>query len=300
MDDLTRRTFLHTGAAAVGVAATGALARPPRARAAGGAAEDAPKPRMHLGLVTYMVGAKMKLPTLIATCEQSGMEGVELRSTHAHGVEPHISKARRREVVAMFADSPVRLYALGSACEYHSPDPKVVAKNIDETKRFVDLAADLGCWGVKIRPNGLPKNVPEEKTLAQIAEAIRTCAEYAGPRKITLFVECHGRGTSRPDRMAAIIREADHPWACLCWNSNGVDVEEGSIARYFKLCEPYIQHVHIHTLTEKGYPWEELFRLLKAADFRRFTMIETHTKGEDPVAFLKAQRQEWQRLVGFG
>jgi len=293
MHDLTRRTFLHTGAAAAGAAAAGALARPH----ATCAAEDAPKPRMHLGLVTYMVGAKMDLPTLIETCEKSGMEGVELRSTHAHGVEPDISKARRQEVKAMFADSPVRLYALGSACEYHSPDPKVVAKNIDLTKRFVDLAADLGCWGVKIRPNGLPKDVPEEKTLAQIAEAIRTCAEYAGPRKIMLFIECHGQGTSRPDRMASIIKQVDHPWACLCWNCNGVDVEDGSIRRYFTLCQPYIQHVHIHTLTEKGYPWEELFGLLKAADFHRFTMIETHTKGDDPVAFLKAQREAFLKLA---
>ena len=292
MNDLTRRTFLRTGAAAAAAAAAGTLARP---RVAG--AGEPKSPRMHLGLVTYMVGAKMKLPTLIETCEKSGMEGVELRSTHAHGVEPDISKARRQEVKAMFADSPVRLYALGSACEYHSPDPKVVAKNIDATKRFVDLAADLGCWGVKIRPNGLPKDVPEEKTLAQIAEAIRTCAAYAGPRKIMLFIECHGRGTSRPDRMASIIKQVDHPSACLCWNCNGVDVENGSIRRYFKLCAPYIQHVHIHTLTEKGYPWEELFGLLKAADFRRFTMIETHCKGDDPVAFLKAQRESFLKLA---
>ena len=293
MNDLTRRTFLRTGAAAAAAVAAGTLARPRLA----GAAEDPSKPRIHLGLVTYMVGAKMDLPTLIAACEKSGMEGVELRSTHAHGVEPHISKQRRGEVKAMFADSPVRLYALGSACEYHSPDPKVVAKNVDLTKRFVDLAADLGCWGVKVRPNGLPKGVPEEKTLAQIAGAIRTCAEYAGPRKVTLFIECHGPGTSRPDRMASIIKQVDHPSACLCWNCNSLDIENGSIRRYFKLCAPHIQHVHIHTLTEKGYPWEELFGLLKAADFRRFTMIETHCKGDDPVAFLKAQRDAFLKLA---
>jgi sugar phosphate isomerase/epimerase len=297
MTRLSRRTFLETGLTAAGAAAAGTLwpaipAALPRASAAADAA-----PKMHLGLVTYLVGAKMDLPTLIAVCEKSGMEGVELRSTHAHGVEPDITKARRAEVKAMFAGSPVRLYALGSACEYHSPDPKVVAKNIDETKRFIDLAADLGCWGVKVRPNGLPKGVPEEKTLAQIADAVRTCAEYAAPRKVNVFVECHGRDTSRPDRMAAIIRQVDHPWACLCWNCNGIDIENGSIRRTFKLCEPYVKHVHIHTLTEAGYPWEELFGLLKAADFRHFTMIETQYKGNDPVAFLKAQRQAFLKLA---
>ena len=288
---LSRRGFVRTGLAAAGAMAAGVAARPLSASAA------ERKPKMHIGLVTYMVGAKMDLPTLIQVCEKSGMEGVELRSTHKHGVEPHISAEKRKEVRALFEKSSVRCYALGSACEYHSPDPKVVRKNIDLTKRFVDLAADLGCWGVKIRPNGLPKGVSEEKTLHQIGTAIRTCAEYAAPKKVNLFVECHGRDTSRPDRMMRIMKICDHPSACLCWNCNGIDIENGSIKRYYRMCAPYIKHVHIHTLTEKGYPWEELFGLLKAADFRHFTMIETHYKGDDAVGFLKAQRAEFDRLA---
>ena len=288
---LSRRGFVRTGLAAAGAMAAGVAARPLSASAA------ERKPKMHIGLVTYMVGAKMDLPTLIQVCEKSGMEGVELRSTHKHGVEPHISAEKRKEVRALFEKSSVRCYALGSACEYHSPDPKVVRKNIDLTKRFVDLAADLGCWGVKIRPNGLPKGVSEEKTLHQIGTAIRTCAEYAAPKKVNLFVECHGRDTSRPDRMMRIMKICDHPSACLCWNCNGIDIENGSIKRYYRMCAPYIKHVHIHTLTEKGYPWEDLFGLLKAADFRHFTMIETHYKGDDAVGFLKAQRAEFDRLA---
>jgi len=290
---LTRRGFLRTGLAVTGgalAAGTGSL--PSVIEAAGGKG-----PKMHIGLVTYMVGAKMDLPTLIETCEKGGMEGVELRSTHKHGVEPDLSAERRREVRSLFEKSPVRCYALGSACEYHSPDAKVVRKNIDLTKRFIDLAADLGCWGVKVRPNGLPKGVAEEKTLHQIGEAVRTCAEYAAPKKVNVFVECHGGGTSRPDRMMTIMKICDHPSACLCWNCNGLDVENGSIKRYFKMCEPYIKHVHIHTLTQGGYPWKELFNLLKAADFTGFTMIETHYKGDDPAGFLKAQRAEFLKLA---
>jgi len=300
MTRLTRRAFLGAGLAA-GAAAAGVVCAGPTPAAAGDAPSARPseKRRIHLGLVTYMVGARMDLPTLLRVCEASGMEGVELRTTHAHGVEPGISTARRREVKAMFARSPVRLYALGSACEFHSPDPAVVARNIETAKRFIDLAADLGCWGVKVRPNGLPAGVPEEKTLDQIGRAVRTCAEYAAPRRVHVFVECHGRGTSRPDRTAAIMRRADHPWACLCWNSNAVDVENGSIRRYFKMCEPWIKHVHIHTLTdESAYPWAELFGLLKAAGFGGFAMIETHLpRGQDPVAFLKAQREAFLKLV---
>ena len=290
-DHLTRREFVRTSLAAAGALAAGVAARPLSANAA------ERKPKMHIGLVTYMVGAKMDLATLIEVCEKGGMEGVELRSTHKHGVEPHISAEKRKEVRALFEKSRVRCYALGSACEYHSPDPETVRKNIDLTKKFIDLAADLGCWGVKVRPNGLPKGVSEEKTLHQIGASVRECAEYAAGKKVNVFVECHGRDTSRPDRMMRIMKICDHPRACLAWNCNGIDVQDGSIAKYFKMCQRWIKHVHIHTLTEKGYPWKELYALLKAADFTGFTMIETHYKGDDPVGFLKAQRAAFLKLA---
>jgi len=303
MDCLNRRDFVRMGLAA-GALAAGAAALPRRsARAADAEAApaDAPAeaaPRMHLGLVTYLVGAKMDLDTLIDVCEKSGMEGVELRSTHAHGVEPSLDAAGRAKVKERFARTKVRCYALGSACEYHSPKPEEVRKNIDLTKKFLELAADLGCWGVKVRPNGLPKGVDEDATLRQIAAAVRECAEFAAPRGLTVMVECHGGETQRPDRMAKIMEYCDHPAAALCWNCNGIDVQNGSIATYFKMCEPWIRHVHIHTLTEGGYPWKELFGLLKAARFGHYTMIETERKGDDdPVAFLRAQRAAWEQLT---
>ncbi|MBE3069042.1 MAG: sugar phosphate isomerase/epimerase [Planctomycetes bacterium] len=297
---VSRRDFVRTGLAAAGALAAAASALPRAAWAAHGAPAEAPAeaaPKMHVGLVTYLVGAKMDLDTLIDVCEKSGMEGVELRSTHAHGVEPSLDAAGRAKVKERFARTKVRCYALGSACEYHSPKPEEVKKNIDLTKEFVKLAADLGCWGVKVRPNGLPKGVDEDATLRQIAAAVRECAEFAGERGLTVMVECHGGETQRPDRMAKIMEYCKHPAAALCWNCNGIDVQDGSIAKYFKMCEPWIRHVHIQTITGGGYPWKELFDLLKAARFSHYTMIETDSKGADPVAFLRAQRAAWEQLT---
>ena len=54
------------------------------------AAEKRSKPGdgMQLGLVTYLWGQDWDLPTLITNCETTGVLGVELRTQHAHGVEP--------------------------------------------------------------------------------------------------------------------------------------------------------------------------------------------------------------------
>lgn len=36
--------------------------------------------------MTYLVGAKSAVPTLIDLCKKIGVAGVDLRTTHAHGV----------------------------------------------------------------------------------------------------------------------------------------------------------------------------------------------------------------------
>ena len=292
--EATRRSFLTTSlAAAAGTMAVGAAQPAPAAAAEA----KAKKPRMHLGLVTYMIGAKMDLPTLIKTCEKTGMEGVELRSTHDHGVEPSLDAEGRAKVKALFAKTKVKLVGLGSACQYHSPNPDDVKRNIEITGKFVELAADLGAWGVKVRPNGMPKEVPEDKTLRQIAGAIRECAEFAKDKGIMLFVECHGRGTSEPSRMAKIMEYCDHPNVCLCWNCNGCDIDKKTrtIRANFELCKPWIQHLHIHDLYE-GYPYRELFGLLKAMKFDRYTMIESPATS-DPVRVLRFYRALWETMA---
>jgi len=110
---------------------------------------------MQLGIVTYQIAADLDLTSLIELCQQTHMAGFELRTTHAHGVEPTLSRAERAAVREQIADSGVLLWGLGSVCEYDSPDAAVVKRNIDETARFVELARDLGARGVKVRPNRL-------------------------------------------------------------------------------------------------------------------------------------------------
>ena len=177
-----RRSFIQHGF--IGLAAMGA------AGAAGNAAMQTgqlPKqnagpqaPRdFKLGLVTYNLAKDWDIETIIKNCEATDFEGAELRTTHKHGVEPALSKASRAEVRKRFADSRVKLVSLGSTCEFESPDPAVVERNIQTAREFCELAHDVGAIGVKVRPNGFPPNVPHEKTLDQIGHALSKCGDIA-------------------------------------------------------------------------------------------------------------------------
>ena len=55
---------------------------------------------MQLGAVTYNVLKDMDLETVIQTLEKTGFDGVELRTTHKHGVEPSLSEEERQKVKA--------------------------------------------------------------------------------------------------------------------------------------------------------------------------------------------------------
>jgi len=238
------------------------------------------------------------IETIITKCEALGYAGVELRTTHAHGVEPTLSAAERSEVRKRFEDSNVRLVGLGTVCEYHAIDPAELRRNIDTTIDFVKLAADVGAIGVKVRPNQFMDKfgVPREKTIEQIGLALRECGQAAEDHGVEIWLEVHG-STRRPDHIRQMLDIADHPSVGACWNSNADEPENGSIARWFRILQPYIRSVHINELTSP-YPWRELFMLLKEIGYNRYTLAEI-PGSSDPDRVLAYYAALWREMAGF-
>lgn len=249
---------------------------------------------MQLGSVTYNLLKDWDVETIITNLEKAGFAAVELRTQHAHKVEPTLSPAEREQVKQRFARSKVRLVSFGSTAEFHSPDPAVVEKNIQDAKAFIDLAHDTGAWGVKVRPNGLPADVPKEKTIAQIGASLRTLGEYAAGRGVEVWMEVHGRDTQVPTVSAAIMRAAKHPSVGVCWNSNPTDVINGSIKQNFQLLRPWIKNVHINELAGP-YPYRELFSLLRQTRYDRYTLAEV-AESKEPERFLLWYKALWTEL----
>ncbi len=251
---------------------------------------------MKLGLVTYLIAKDWDLPTILKNCEETAFEGVELRTTHAHGVEVSLTAAERAQVRELFEASPVELAGLGSAFEYHSPNPAELREHIDGTKTYTDLAADLGCPGVKVRPNNLPDGVPVEKTLEQIGLSLREVGEYAATKGVQIRLEVHGRETQRVPHIRTILDIADHSNVVACWNSNQREVENGSIAANFEYLRGRIGLVHCRDLCLADYPWQELFHLLHESGYRGYTLIEAPGT-TDPIRVMHYIRALWNAYM---
>jgi sugar phosphate isomerase/epimerase len=280
-----RRQFLK--GAGLGLGVFGLEGR--TALAADKAAGFAKPSKLRLGTVTYNLAKDWDIATIIKNCEEAEFEGVELRTTHAHGVEVSLGKPQREEVKKRFQDSKVGLMGLGSAFEYHTPDQTQLRKHIEATKEYIVLAHDVGASGVKVRPNGLPKEVPVEKTLEQIGRSLRVLGEFADGYGQQIRLEVHGAGTSLLPNIKKIVDVADRKNVGVCWNSNQTDLEGGGFDYNFDLVKDKIVTVHMRDLFLEEYPFRRLLTRLNEMDFAGFCLAEI-PESTDPVRVMKYYR----------
>jgi sugar phosphate isomerase/epimerase len=242
---------------------------------------------LKLGTVTYNIAKDWDVPVLIKNLTEAGFDAVELRTTHRHGVELALSPAARAEVRTRFADSPVKIGGLGTTCEYHSADPVLVGKNVDETKAWVKLAQDVGSPSVKVRPNGLARDVPEERTLEQIGKALAECGAFAREHGVKIQLEVHGEQTSRVPRIRKILDYGGNdPGVKVCWNSNQTDLLDGGFDSNFRLVRDQIGQVHMRDLFLEEYPWRSLIAALSDMRFDGYCFAEV-PESPDAVRVLK-------------
>jgi sugar phosphate isomerase/epimerase len=252
---------------------------------------------MKLGLVTYMWGAECDLPTILRNCAETGFEGVELRTTHKHGVEVSLSPTQRDEIKKRFDDSGVTFVGPGTACEFHSQDPAVVKKNVETAKEFVVLSHDIGGSGIKVRPNGFPKGEDRRVTIDRIGAALRECARFAEGYGQQIRVEVHGSGTQELPVMKQIMEAADHDGVAVCWNSNPGEVVNGSIAANFNLVRNKLgATTHIHDLYDAKYPYGELFRLLKGVAYEGYCLSESPATA-DPLRVMRYYKALFEEMT---
>jgi sugar phosphate isomerase/epimerase len=290
MSTLSRRQLLASSAAA-GAAYGLASVLPQRVRAA----ED--PPAIAYGLVTYMWGADWDLPTLLENCKKTNALGVELRTTHAHKVEPDLNDTQRAEVAARFADSGVTCVGIGTDERLCNPDPAKHKQAIEKSKQFVRLSHDIGGSGIKVKPNDFHPGISPEKTIEQIGKALNELGEYAAGFGQQIRLEVHGKCAELPT-IKKIMDVATSDNVFVCWNSNKVDLAGDGLEKNFHLVRNrFGATLHVREFSAPDYPWQELFNLLVKTTWEGWMLCEAATKVPDRVAALAEQRKQFDVML---
>ena len=247
-------------------------------------------PEMRLGLVTYLWGQDLDLEALLSTCREGGLGGVELRTTHAHGVEPTLDAEARARVKTAFADSGIELVGLGSDERLCWPEAARLAAAKAKIIEFLQLSHDTGGSGVKVKPDSFHEGVPREQTIEQIGSSLKELGPRAADLGQQIRVEIHGSCAS-PEVIRDIMAVADHPSVAVCWNCNEADLRGKGLRANFNMVRPrFGETLHVRHLSRHAYPYEELFRLLHESNWNGWMLLEA--RGDLPVKRAEAFREQ--------
>ena len=137
---------------------------------------------------------------------------------------------------------------LGSSCALHFPKGDERTKNLDEGKRFIDLAAKLNCPYIRVFPNQIPKDRDRQETLNLIIEGLKELGGYASNSDVTVLLESHGELIYKKD-LLYVMEGAASPHVGLVWDiCNMWIVTKEPPEEVYASLKTYIRHTHIKDL----------------------------------------------------
>lgn len=282
----TRRKFIQIAALGVAAASTGISNASAAEMSSGSGKKNSP---LKLGLMTYSLGKDWDMETIIKNCSETGWVHAELRTTHKHGVEVTLNKQQRAEVKKRFKESPLEAISLASAFEYHFTDQDELRRNIEGTKEYLQLAADVGAIGIRVFPNAFPKGADREKTMEQIGKSLAEVGEYGHNLGVDVRVCVHGNGTNSVPVIKRIIDYSKSPYVYVNWNCDATDVQGPGFLANFNSVKDRIRGVHLHDLSDEKYPYRLLFKLLSESGYKGYCNAEVDQSSE-PIKFMKYYR----------
>ena len=155
------------------------------------------------------------------------------------------SAANRSATLKMMEDKNLQFVDLGSSCTLHFADAAERKKNLDEGRRFIDLAHDIGCPFVRVFPNNFPKDQDKNATMDLIAKGLIELGDYAKASGVSVLMETHG-DLVQSDDLEKLMHAAEHPNTGLVWDvvNMWTITKEPPVQVYEKL-KKYIRHTHI-------------------------------------------------------
>jgi sugar phosphate isomerase/epimerase len=187
-------------------------------------------------------------------------------------------------------DHGLKFVDLGSSCALHFPKGDERTKNLDEGKRFIDLAAKLNCPYIRVFPNQIPRDRDRQETLHLIIEGLKELGAYASNTNVTVLLESHGELIYKKD-LLYVMEGAASPHVGLVWDvCNMWIVTKEPPEEVYAILKPYIRHTHIKDL--KIVNGKEEYVLLGTGIVPIFQAIDLLYKNKYPGYYSF----EWEKL----
>ena len=182
-----------------------------------------------------------------AAIELRGIEG-EMDLTK----RPEFAEARIAQTMKDLEALDVKISDLGASARMHEADPKIRAAQLDEGKRFIDLAARLRVPYVRVFPDKIAAGETLASTVPRIVDGLRTLGEHAKAGGVSVIMESHGDFTNTP-ALLEIFTGAAMPNVAFLWDAHHTVVAgKEDPAQTFKALSAWVRHTHLKDSKPEG------------------------------------------------
>lgn len=224
----------------------------------------------------------------------NGYQGIEIRGLMRQMDLPKCPEFNSPQNIAhtlsLMKDKNLVFVDLGSSANLHIADKMERIKNIDEVKRFIDLAQNIECPYVRVFPNKLPKDQEKQETLDLITKGLLELGAYAKGSRVSVLMETHGDLVWTED-IEKVMDIAFNENTGLVWDITNMwsVTKEPPVEVYHRL-HKFIKHTHIKDLIIMD--GKEHYVLLGQGIVPVFTAIDALRKG----GYARYYSFEWEKL----
>jgi sugar phosphate isomerase/epimerase len=251
-------------------------------------AQTETKCRLHAGLVAYsfrqeLQAGKMTYEALIRYVSELGLDGLD---TTAYWF-PDTSDRYLATLRNVAYKNAVSLYSVAVRVRLCQPTPELQHAEVENIRKWVDVAEKLGAGHVRVFGGNKPKNADEAQAIGWAAEVLKRGAEYSSSKGIILGVEDDGGITATAEPTVALVKRADSPWV-------GINLDVGNFPKngydQVALCLPYAVNVHFknHVTDSAGVKvkadWDRLIGMFAKAGYKGYLSLEY----EEPSSAVEA------------
>jgi sugar phosphate isomerase/epimerase len=243
--------------------------------------------------------------TILENADRYGYSGLELRGVAGEmdlTKVPELQGTRLAATKKDLAALGMAVTDLGASAAMHEKDPAARGKHLDEGRRFIDLARDLGAPYVRMFGDRLPPGEPKDEVMTRVVEGFQQMAAHAKAAGVTVLIESHGDFTKSED-LVAILTRVGSPQFALLWDAHHTFVAgKESPADTYATLGKWVRHTHLKDSKPEGadrryclvgagdVPVKEQVKVLAGAGYRGFYCLEWekkwHPEIEEPeVAF---------------
>ena len=186
------------------------------------------------------------LDEMLELAVRCGYDGIEPRiaTGHAHGVELDTDAAARRDIRMRARDVGAAIGCVASDCRF--ANPATTAKNVEDARRCIDLAADIGARRIRVFGGQMGEGISRDDAISIVVDALSSVADEATARGVILCMETHDDWCD-PKHVAAVLKQIDHPAIGANWDvEHPVRTGAATMEEAFETLRPWIRHLHIH------------------------------------------------------